>query len=73
MFCHACGEEYTTEAQQQAHLNTTKHLMAARNMWREFLRHHARKTKLSTRVLNEVQASLADIDRQLAALNVKEG
>jgi hypothetical protein len=73
MVCNACGATYTTEAQRQAHLSTAKHLKAARNMWREFLEHPTRKTKLSSRVLNEAQASLAEIERQLAALNQKEG
>jgi hypothetical protein len=37
------------------------------------LEHPTRKTKLSIRVLNEAKASLAEIERQLAALEKKEG
>lgn len=73
MFCTACGAESKTDEEQKAHLNTTRHLIATRNMWREFLEHPARKNKLSTRTLTEAQAAVAEIDRQLAILNQKEG
>ncbi len=73
LYCNACGAEYHTEPQRLAHLNTVEHLIASRNMWREFLEHPARKGRLSARTLKEAQECIAEIDKELAMLKKKAG
>lgn len=72
MFCSVCGAESTTEAEQRAHINTTRHLIAARKMWERFLKQEMRHTKPLTKTVREAEAAVEEINRRLALLTKKE-
>jgi hypothetical protein len=73
MLCMLCGASLKTDEEEKAHENTTRHLIAARNLWRRFIEHPGRQNNTFTETLKSAQASLTEIEQRLAALAKKEG
>jgi hypothetical protein len=73
MECVLSGASLKTDEEEKAHENTTRHLIAARNMWRRFIEHPDHHHNTFTETLKSAHASLADIEQRLALLSKKEG